>query len=171
VLFEFTGGATTRPSFSHMHFFHEKPLCAANWYVEHLGMELPPVREQTVAEAVRRSYQPCDVAFGEAGGRRSSRSARFDRRRGSVRFTAATCRGTRASVRARAAARISRSCRRADSRSITSRSLSPISMLLRKASRRRREDSRSTAHAFGDTRAFMIEDPDGLAIEIVAKTP
>jgi catechol 2,3-dioxygenase-like lactoylglutathione lyase family enzyme len=25
-----------------------------------------------------------------------------------------------------------------------------------------------TPHAFGDTRAFMIEDPDGLAIELVA---
>ena len=28
-----------------------------------------------------------------------------------------------------------------------------------------------TPHTFGNTRAFMIEDPDGLAIEIVAKTP
>jgi catechol 2,3-dioxygenase-like lactoylglutathione lyase family enzyme len=26
-------------------------------------------------------------------------------------------------------------------------------------------------HAFGDTRAFMIEDPDGLAIELVASSP
>jgi catechol 2,3-dioxygenase-like lactoylglutathione lyase family enzyme len=26
-------------------------------------------------------------------------------------------------------------------------------------------------HPFGDTRAFMIEDPDGLAIEIVAAAP
>jgi catechol 2,3-dioxygenase-like lactoylglutathione lyase family enzyme len=25
-------------------------------------------------------------------------------------------------------------------------------------------------HPFGDTRAFMIEDPDGLAIEIVERT-
>ena len=24
-------------------------------------------------------------------------------------------------------------------------------------------------HAFGDTRAFMIEDPDGLAIELVER--
>ena len=28
-----------------------------------------------------------------------------------------------------------------------------------------------TPHAFGNTRAFMIEDPDGLALEIVAKNP
>ena len=26
-------------------------------------------------------------------------------------------------------------------------------------------------HAFGDTRAFMIEDPDGLAIELIAGPP
>src|SRR6201999_3793202 len=44
VLFELTGGPDTRPSFSHIHFFHEHPQCAANWFVKNLGMELPPAR-------------------------------------------------------------------------------------------------------------------------------
>ena len=30
---------------SHNHFWHEQPLCAANWYVDHLGMQFPPVRD------------------------------------------------------------------------------------------------------------------------------
>jgi hypothetical protein len=28
-----------------------------------------------------------------------------------------------------------------------------------------------TPYAFGDTRAFMIEDPDGLAIELIESRP
>ena len=31
VLFELTGGPGTRESFSHIHFYHEQPLCTANW--------------------------------------------------------------------------------------------------------------------------------------------
>ena len=46
VLFELTGGANTTASMSHVHLFHEHPQCAANWYVEHLGMSLPPIRRE-----------------------------------------------------------------------------------------------------------------------------
>ena len=67
VLFELTGGPTTRDSFSHIHFFHEQPLCAANWYVAHLGMELPPVRDSSGKETPRSPWNPCDVKYGEAG--------------------------------------------------------------------------------------------------------
>ena len=58
---------TTRDSFSHIHFYHEQPLCAANWYVEHLGMELPPVRDSSGKETPRAPWDPCDVQYGEAG--------------------------------------------------------------------------------------------------------
>ena len=57
VLFELTGGPTTRDAFSHMHFYHEKPLCAANWYVEQLGMELPPVRDSSGVETPRQAVE------------------------------------------------------------------------------------------------------------------
>jgi len=43
ALFEIAGGPDRQDSFAHVHFYHEQPLCAANWYVEHLGMELPPL--------------------------------------------------------------------------------------------------------------------------------
>src|ERR1019366_3297545 len=67
VLFELTGGPTTHDSFSHMHFYHEKPLCVANWYVEHLGFELPPVRDASGQESPRQLWDPCDVPYGNAG--------------------------------------------------------------------------------------------------------
>ena len=38
VLFEFTGGPGTRDALAHVHLFHERPRCAARWYVEQLGM-------------------------------------------------------------------------------------------------------------------------------------
>ena len=38
VLLEFNGNAETEDLFyGHLHFWHEAPLCAVNWYVEHLG--------------------------------------------------------------------------------------------------------------------------------------
>ena len=38
VLLEFNGNAETDDLFyGHLHFWHEAPLCAVNWYVEHLG--------------------------------------------------------------------------------------------------------------------------------------
>src|SRR4051812_15435258 len=41
VLFELTGGPDTHDALSHVHFYHEQPLCAANWYAQRLGFELP----------------------------------------------------------------------------------------------------------------------------------
>ena len=63
VLFEFTGGPGTRDALAHVHFFHEQPRCAANWYVEHLGMELPAAR----GDAPRAPATPCEAPYGEAG--------------------------------------------------------------------------------------------------------
>jgi len=39
ALFELTGRPGTSPSLSHIHFFHEHPHCAANWYVTIMGMQ------------------------------------------------------------------------------------------------------------------------------------
>ena len=52
VLLEFNGNAETEDLFyGHLHFWHEAPLCAVNWYVEHLGVR------GTVTD-------PCDVELG-----------------------------------------------------------------------------------------------------------
>jgi hypothetical protein len=50
----------------HHHYWHEQPLCAANWYVEHLGFQLPPVRDPATGEMVPRPlHEPCGVPIGE----------------------------------------------------------------------------------------------------------
>ena len=52
VLLEFNGNAETADLFyGHLHFWHEAPWCAVNWYIEHLG-----------AEGMLRD--PCEVEIG-----------------------------------------------------------------------------------------------------------
>ena len=160
----------TRDSFSHIHFYHEQPLCAANWYVEHLGMELPPVRDSSGKESPRPPWNPCDVKYGEAGwpslepiGHDSPAvRARVRFANGSMSWYPRQCVGTR--------------CGR-DQKLVPSRgqvldhvafSVDNFDALFGKLAR----DGVKVLeppHAFGDTRAFMIEDPDGLAIEIMAR--
>lgn len=67
ALFEFTGGPNTNRSLSHVHLFHEQPQCAANWYVEMLGMSLPPIRNDDGSTSPRPAYEPCEADFGPAG--------------------------------------------------------------------------------------------------------
>jgi len=167
VLFEFTGGPGTRDSFSHMHFFHDKPLCAANWYVEHLGMELPPVRDAAGVETPRRPHDPCDVAYGEAGWpslepagtiRQPSGSVRFGN--GSMSWYPRQCVGARCGrdlpfARSRGQA--------LDHVAFAVDSLDAVLGRLRRAGVSILEGP----YVFGETRAAMIEDPDGLAIELV----
>lgn len=67
VLFERTGGVRTTPAMSHVHFFHEEPMCAANWYVDHLGMSLPPVENDDGTTSPRAPHEPCSAERGPAG--------------------------------------------------------------------------------------------------------
>ena len=171
VLFELTGGPGTRDSFSHMHFYHEQPLCAANWYVEHLGMELPPMRDSGGKESPRPPFRPCAVPIGEAGWpslepigtiRQPSGTVRFGN--GSMSWYPRQCVGSRCG---------------SDQKLVSSRgqvldhvafSVAGLDAFYAKL---RREGVKilEAPHAFGDTRAFMIEDLDGLAIELVEVRP
>jgi catechol 2,3-dioxygenase-like lactoylglutathione lyase family enzyme len=169
VLFELTGGPGTRDSFSHIHFYHEQPLCAANWYVERLGMELPPMRDSSGKESPRPLWNPCDVKLGEAGWPSLEPIGTIRQPSGSVRFQNGTmswyprqCVGTR--------------CGR-DRKLVPSRgqvldhvafTVDNFDALFAKLERDGVKIL-EPPHAFGDTRAFMIEDPDGLAIEIMAR--
>lgn len=67
VLFELTGSERTTASMSHVHFFHEQPKCTANWYVETLGMALPPIREDDGSSRARPPFDPCAEERGEPG--------------------------------------------------------------------------------------------------------
>ncbi len=167
VLFEFTGGPDTRDSFSHVHFYHEQPLCAANWYVEHLGMELPPVRDSAGRETQRPPWQPCEAAHGEAGWPSLEQIGTIRQPSGSVRhgngtmsFYPRQCVGDRCGrdqplVRSRGQA--------LDHVAFTVDSLDALLVKLRRAGAKILQEP----YAFGDTRAFIIEDPDGLAIELI----
>jgi len=167
VLFELTGGPGTRESFSHMHFYHEQPLCAANWYVEHLGMELPPVRDSNGKDSPRPPWNPCAMSYGEAGWPALEPLGTIRQPSGTVRFGNGTmswyprqCVGTRCG---------------SDQKLVPSRgqildhvafSVENFDALYAKL-RRDGVKILEPPHAFGDTRAFMIEDPDGLSIELV----
>jgi catechol 2,3-dioxygenase-like lactoylglutathione lyase family enzyme/DNA-binding beta-propeller fold protein YncE len=169
VLFELTGGPGTRASFSHIHFYHEQPLCAANWYVEHLGMELPPVRRDSLGtESPRALWNPCDVKYGDAGWPSLEPIGTIRQPSGTVRFGNGTmswyprqCVGERCGH---------------DQRLVPSRgqaldhvafSVDDFDALYDKL-RRDGVKILEAPHPFADTRAFMIEDPDGLSIELVA---
>jgi catechol 2,3-dioxygenase-like lactoylglutathione lyase family enzyme len=158
VLFELTGGPGTHDSFSHIHFFHEHPQCAANWYAEHLGMELP-----------RKSATPCDVKDGEATWPSLEQIGTIRQPAGSVRYGNGSmswyprqCVGTR--------------CGR-DEPFVHSRGqvLDHVAFTVvgldAWLARLRREGVKilEEPYAFGSTRAFMIEDPDGLAIELIER--
>jgi catechol 2,3-dioxygenase-like lactoylglutathione lyase family enzyme len=169
VLFELTGGSGTRDSFSHMHFYHEQPLCAANWYVEHLGMELPPVRDSSGVESPRKPWVPCDVSYGEAGWpsleplgtiRQPSGGVRFEN--GSMSWYPRQC----VSGRCGKDQPLARSRGQAlDHVAFTVDGLDALMGRLRRDGVRVLEGP----YAFGDARAFMIEDPDGLAIELIER--
>lgn len=167
VLFEFTGGRETRDALAHVHFFHEQPLCAANWYVTHLGMELPPVRDSAGLEHPRPPHAPCEVPPGEAGWPSLERVGTIRQPTGSVRHANGSmawyprqCIGGRCGrdqPLARSRGQV------LDHVAFGVRDLEAMHERLRRAGVRIIEP----LHPFGDTRAFMIEDPDGLAIELV----
>jgi hypothetical protein len=130
-------------------------------------MELPPMRDSSGKESPRAPWNPCDVKYGEAGwpslepiGTIRQPQAVCDSERHDV-VVSAQC------VTAGAAAMISW-FRRAARSSITWLFSSMILMPFMRSSGRDGVKVIEAPHAFGDTRAFMIEDPDGLAIELVA---
>jgi len=67
ALFELTGGPNTTSSLSHIHFFHEEPRCAVNWYVSNLGMTRPPVRNEDGTTSARLGDEPCQAELGQPG--------------------------------------------------------------------------------------------------------
>jgi catechol 2,3-dioxygenase-like lactoylglutathione lyase family enzyme len=168
VLFELTGGPTTRASLSHIHFYHEQPLCAANWYVEHLGMELPPARDSSGKELPRAPWSPCEVAYGEAGWPSLEPVGTIRQPQGNVRFgNGAMSWYPRQCIGSRCGREQKLVPSRGQVLDHVAFEVDDFDALFAKL---RREGVKilEMPHAFAATRAFMIEDPDGLAIEILA---
>jgi catechol 2,3-dioxygenase-like lactoylglutathione lyase family enzyme len=169
VLFELTGGPGTRDSFSHVHFFSEEPQCTANWYVQHLGLELPPVRDAAGVETPRRPYDPCPAPPGEAGWpslekigtiRQPNAAARFDN--GTMSWYPRQCVGARCG---RAQPLVPSRGQALDHLAFVVTDFDALFARLEAAGVRILE----RPHRFGDTRAFMIQDIDGLAVELVER--
>lgn len=167
ALVEFTGGPRTPGSFSHVHFFHERPRCAANWYVEHLGMALPPTRGADGTETPTPSWDPCDAEVGSPTWPSLERDGTIRSPRGGVEFANGSmswyprqCTGDRcggeqpfAPSRGQVLDHVAFTVQDLD-RLYTHLQASGVTIL-------------ETLHPFENTRAFMIQDPDGLAVELV----
>ena len=169
VLFEFTGGPDTRAALAHVHFFHEQPQCAANWYVTHLGMELPPVRNADGGTTPRAPYAPCEAELGETGWPSLERigtirvpNASVRHGNGTLSFYPNQCDAARCG---RPTPLVPSRGQALDHVAFTVAGLDAWYDRLRRAGVTILE----APYAFGDTRAFMIQDLDGLAIELIER--
>jgi catechol 2,3-dioxygenase-like lactoylglutathione lyase family enzyme len=131
-------------------------------------MELPPTRDSTGKESARTPWNPCEVKYGVAGWPSLEPIGTIRQPSGAVRFGNGTMSWyPRQCVNGR--------CGR-DEKLVPSRGqvLDHVAFVVDDFdglyAKLRQDGVRilESPHAFGDTRAFMIEDPDGLAIELVA---
>jgi hypothetical protein len=167
ALVELTGGPRTTDSFSHVHLFHEEPRCAANWYVDVLGMELPPARDAaTGASRPQAPHAPCAAertAAGwpslEYGGTIRGPSGAVRHGNGSLSFYPRQCIGGRCG---------------ADRALVPSRGqvLDHVGFAVTGLDAWMTHlASKAVAftgpYAFGSGRAVLLETPDGLGIELV----
>jgi catechol 2,3-dioxygenase-like lactoylglutathione lyase family enzyme len=171
ILVESNGTERMPPSFSHVHFFHELPLCAANWYVAHLGMELPPTRDPQTGETVPTPlHDPCDVAIGEPSYLSLEPIGTLRNPRGTVRYANGAmswytrqcrmgrCGDERPLGRSRGQV--------VDHVAFTYPDLDAVMGHLTAAGVPIVEGP----YPFGDTRAILIEDLDGLALELIEES-
>src|SRR5207248_3587642 len=134
--------------------------CAVKWYVEQLGMELPAGRDGAPAQVTT----PCEAAYGEAGWPSLERIGTIRQPSGTVRYANGSmswyprqCGGTRCGTEQRL---VPSRGQVLDHVAFTVDGFDALLARLRQARVKMLEEP----HAFADTRAFMIEDPDGLAI-------
>ncbi len=157
VLLEFNGNAETDDLFfGHLHFWHEAPLCAVNWYVEHLGAE------GTVRD-------PCEVEIGPVSYPTFIPAGQLRQPIGFVRLANAglawytrQCRNGRCGADGDRPLVPSRG-QVVDHVGLTYPDLDPVIAHLEAAGVPIIEGP----YPFGDGRAILIEDLDGLALELI----
>ncbi len=169
MLVEFNS-ATEDHFWAHNHFWHERPLCAANWYVEHLGMQLPSSRNaQTGTTGSRDRVEPCDVPIGEVGYPSFMPQGQLRIPIGNVRFANGSWQWyTRQCRDGRCGAGNDKPLVRStgqvvDHVALTYPDLEPVIAHLRAGG----VPILKGPYKFGDTRAILIEDLDGLALELI----
>ena len=157
ILLEFNGNAATDDVFhGHLHFWHEAPYCAVNWYVEHLGVE------GTVRE-------PCDVEIGPVSYPTFIRTGQLRQPIVFVRLAntglawyTRQCRDGRCGPDGDRPLSPSRG-QVVDHVGLVYPDLEPVIMHLETAGIPILEGP----YPFGETRAILIEDLDGLALELI----
>jgi beta-lactamase superfamily II metal-dependent hydrolase len=155
---------------AHNHFWHEKPLCAANWYVEHLGMQLPPRRDDKTGQLILQArWDPCDVPIGEVGypsfmPQGQLRIPIFNVRFANGSWAAYTrqCRAGRCGA-GNDKPLVPTRGQVVDHMAFAFPDLGPVIEHLRET----RVPILEGPYKFGDSRAIMIADPDGLALELI----
>lgn len=170
ALVEVAGGPSTTSSFNHVHLYHEEPLCAANWYAEHLGMQLPPERDEATGQTRRRPpWEPCAVQPGEPSWPSLEPVGTIRQPRGSVQFAGGSLAFyPRQCIRGRCGEDRPLTSSRGqvlDHLAFTVRDLDRWASRLRDAGVKFLHEP----HPWGPTRAFMFEGPDALAIELVER--
>lgn len=170
MLVEFTAGRTD--SFrSHMHFWGERPLCSANWHVEHLGATFP-ANQNTFSSEFNfgdNGWEPCDVPTGEVTYPTYMEVGQLRIPAGNARVANANwlwyprqCRDGRCGPGndqplARSRGQV------VDHVGLTYPDLDAVIAHLEA----RGVPILDGPYPFGDTRAVLIEDPDGLAYELI----
>jgi catechol 2,3-dioxygenase-like lactoylglutathione lyase family enzyme len=168
VLFEVTTNAQALPSLSHMRFQHEEPLCAMNWYVANLGMVLPRMIDSAGRPMTRTLYErDCEQDPGPASWPALDYGGALRQPLGVVRYATGSltwypnqcsdgrCAGNGKLVptRGQPLDHIAFTIKDFDAR---------VAHL-----RRRGVKFLLDPYQFGESRAVMIQDPDGLAIELI----
>jgi catechol 2,3-dioxygenase-like lactoylglutathione lyase family enzyme len=171
MLVEFVGPAKDN-FWEHIQFWHEQPLCTANWYVDHLGMQFPLVFLNTAGVTTQiegKKWDPCDVPIGEVSYPTFMPQGQFRIPMGRVRFVNG---GWLA---------YPRQCQNAHCGTGTDQPLTPSAgqVVDHLALAYPNLDDviahlKSTGvsidrgpYPFGSTRAIMIHDPDGLSLELI----
>ena len=169
-LVETSGTPQSRRGVDHIHLFHEQPWCAANWYIEHLGMRPVTIRNPGTGEQVEIEIpDPCDVELGAATFPSLEPSGTLRNPRATVRYGYGTM------------SAYTRQCRflrcGEDQELVSSEGqvLDHVGFLIPDLElhldRLRSEGVRivQEIHPFDDTRAAMIADPDGLLLHLVER--
>ena len=173
MLVEFTAGRNDNFR-SHTHFWGEQPLCSANWHADHLGATFPENQNTFSSEFNfgENGWDPCDVPTGEVTYPTYMDVGQLRIPAGNARVANASwlwyprqCRDGRCGAGndqplARSRGQV------VDHVGLTYPDLDAVIAHLET----RGVPILEGPYTFGDTRAVLIEDPNGLAYELIEAT-
>jgi catechol 2,3-dioxygenase-like lactoylglutathione lyase family enzyme len=169
MLVEVTAGKTEGFR-AHVHFWGERPLCTANWHVDHLGAAFPenPNTFSSTFKFQNGKWDPCDVPTGEITFPTYMQQGQLRIPAGNARIADANwlwyprqCRAGRCGAGNDQPLAPSRG-QVVDHIGLSYPSLDPVIAHLKSKNVRI-----EGPYKFGDTRAILVADVDGLAFELI----